>query len=316
MAALRSLRFAVAGVFLLAVVGACSRRPVAEASRERAAVPVAAPAHPAAASAAVRAPEPAPAEPVRPDDLPKVDLNHLNLEVTALEMLYQMRLTPAQLAHLVKLVPATSLGLPPPREVAVSPELTRALHEMRAALLENDDEKIDEASGKLDKLRDKESPDFDEVEISEGARKHTPEFFRTLSARQVASYLTDYADEFPDPLEKIQDAFDDVRKLPGREWEEMRDEVAGQVGWLVAGLDYKAEEAVSKQVTDLLNLVHGLKDEDYKAQRGRLDAEARAIVAKVGPTDVIRHFVERSLAELLSNPCVAAAVEARRKKEN
>jgi hypothetical protein len=313
MGALRGLVFVVAGLFLFGVLGACSRRPAAGAVREPTPQPAPIPAATKAAprTAVVKAPV---AEPVRDDDLPKGDLNHLNLEVMALEMLYQFRLTPAQLEHLARLVPATALGLPPPREVAVSPEFARALGEMHAALIDNDDDRIAEASARLDKLRDKETPDFDDVEISEGARKRTPEFFRTLRAPQVASYLTDYADEFPDPLEKVQGAFDDVRKIPGREWEEERDEVAGQVGWLVAGLDSKAEEKVTRQVTELLNRVHGLKDDEYKAQRAELEKEAQAIVGEVGPTDVIRHFVERSLAELLSNPRIGAAVEARLKK--
>jgi hypothetical protein len=233
----------------------------------------------------------------------------------ALEMLYQMRITRPQLEHLQNLIKATALAAPPPREVVVSPEFARTLGALHTALVENDDDKIADVSANLEKLREKESPEFDDVEISETARKRTQEFYRTLTARQVASYITDYADGFPDPLEKMLDAFDDIRKLPGREWEEVRDEVAGQVGWLVAGLDTKAEENVSKQVTDLLNRVHGLKDEDFKAKRAELVKEAEAIAAPVGPTEVIRHFVERSLAELLSNPRVAAAVEARLKKE-
>ncbi len=318
MGGLRSLAFAVVGLLLLAVSGACSRRPVMEAVRgpepEAApapALPVRKDAPPTTASPKQGAPAEAPPE----EEIPKGDLNHLNMEVMALEMLYQMRITQAQMEHLQKLIPATTLGAPPSREVAISPEFARALGAFHAALVDNDDDRIAEVSARLDKLREKESPEFDDVEISEGARKHTPEFYRILSARQVASYITDYADNFPDPLEKILDAFDEIRKLPGREWEEERDEVAGQVGWLIAGLDTKVEENVAKQVTELLNRVHALKDEDYKTKRVELAKEAEAIAAKVEPTEVIRHFVERSVAELLSNPRLAAAVEARLKLE-
>jgi hypothetical protein len=325
MVALRTLTFATACSFLSVFPGGCSRRPLAEAARAPDPAPAPAPkltppapkaAPPAAPAAAKEAPAAAPAENEPPRiELPKGDLNHLNLEVTALEMLDQMRITRAQLEQLKMLAPSTSQPMPAPREVAMSPEFARTLGAFHATLVQDDDDQIAEISARLEKLREKESPEFDDVEIGDAARKHTPEFYRTLTARQVASYVADYADSFPDPVEKILDAFDDIRKLPGRDWEEERDAVAGQVGWLVAGLDAAAEEKVTKQVADLLNRVHGLKDEDYQAKRAELAKEAEAIAGNVESTEVIRHFVERSVAELLSNPRLAAAVEARLKKE-
>jgi hypothetical protein len=323
MAVLRTLAFAVSCFLLPVFLGGCSRRPLAEAAGapDPAPAPKLTPPIRKAPSAdgpapTKDAPAAAPAENELPlSELPKGDLNHLHLEVTALEMLYQMRVTQAQLEHLAKLAPSTCQPTPPSREVAMSPEFARTLGAFHAALVQDDDDQIPDISARLDKLREKETPEFDDVEISEKARQHTLEFYRTLTARQVASYVADYADSFPDPVEKVLDAFDEVRILPGREWEEERDEVAGQVGWLIAGLDIAAEEKVTKQVADLLNRVHGLKDEDFKAKRGELVKEAEAIAANVGPTDVIRHFVERSVAELLSNPRLAATVEARLKKD-
>ncbi len=63
----------------------------------------------------------------------------------------------------------------------------------------------------------------------------------------------------------------------------------------------------------MLEHLTGLNAE-FKAQRDDLDKEARKVVGDVGPTDVIRHYMERALAELLSNPRLGAAVEARRGK--
>jgi hypothetical protein len=263
-------------------------------------------------------PDPAPARPAAPKppkepEGAKGDFNSLNLEVTALEMLYQFRITRSQLEQLAKLAPRTARPMPAAREVTVSADFARTLKDLRAALVAHEDDDIADLSARLDKLRAAESPEFDEVEIGDGARKHTPGLLRQLSARQVASYLADFADEFPDPLEKVLDAFDDVRKLPAKEWEPLRDEVAGQVGWLVAGLDAAAEEKVAKQVAELLNRVRGLGDEEFKAKRAELEKSAERLAGQAGPTEVIRHFVERSLAELLSNPRLAAAVEARLK---
>ena len=57
-----------------------------------------------------------------------------------------------------------------------------------------------------------------------------------------------------------------------------------------------------------------LKDDEFKKERPELEKTARQIVGEVGPLDVLRHAVERSLADLLSNPRLAAAIDARLKK--
>jgi hypothetical protein len=260
-------------------------------------------------------PAAAPKRPAAEVEVPKTEINPLNLEVTALEMLYQLRITRPQLEELARLAPFTVGPRPQVREVAASAEFASTLKKLHDALIDNDDDEIARLSALLEDLRDKEAPELDEVEITDEARKKVPDFLRSLGARQVASYVTDYADDFPDPREKLLEAFEDVRKMPGREWEERRDEVAGQVGWLVAGLDSAAEAKVSARVAELLNKVKGFKDEEFKAKRDELDKAAADIVGKLGPEDVVRHFVERSLAELLSNPRLAAAVEARLKAD-
>jgi hypothetical protein len=242
------------------------------------------------------------------------DLNPLNLEVTALEMLSQFKMTRPQLERLAKLAPVTSGKSSVPRPRKVSDDYKKVLKDLREALLDNNEVRISDLSAALDELREKESPDFDEVEITDAARRNTAEVLRSLSARQVVGYLTDFADEFPDPREKLTDAFEQIRKLPVKEWEALRDEVAGQVGWLMAGLDTTAENRVHDRVSELLNRVHRQKDEEYTSQRAELDRAVQSIVGDVGPTKVVDHFVERSLAELLSNPCLSKAIEARLKK--
>jgi hypothetical protein len=261
------------------------------------------------------APIPKPRKPPR-EAPPPQDVNPLNLEVTALEMLYQFQVSKAQLEQLARLAPTTTAAPPAARAIEVSAEYLSALQELHAALAENDDDRVARASGSMEKVRANESPDFDEVDITAAARKHTPAVLRRLGANQVASYLVDYADEFPDPRQKLLDALDVVRKSPGREWEERRDEVAGQVGWLVGGLEIAAEEKVSRDVAQLLNRVHAMKDDEYTAARAELEKAIDTIISAAGPTDVIRHFVERSLAELLSNPRLAAAVKLRLENED
>lgn len=303
---LRSFTFPAALVLFLTTFAACHKtHPVSQARESETAAPEPRPIALAANNAASLAP---------PQKEDSEDINNLNLEVSALEMLDQLKLTRPQLERLAKLAPMTAHKAPPSRSIKVSAEYRKALNDLRAALIDEDEERVADLTLTLDELRDKENPDFDEVEITDAARRHTAEVLRGLGARQVMGFLADFAEEFPDPREKLIDAFEDVRKLPEKEWEELRDEVAGQVGWLVAGFDNAAEGKVRQRVKDLLNRVRRMKEEEYTAKETELEKAAQIAVGNVGPTEVIRHFTERSLAELLSNPRLSVAVEARLKK--
>ncbi|HWG43016.1 MAG TPA: hypothetical protein VN688_09535 [Gemmataceae bacterium] len=303
---LRSFAFTLVIVFLPAAFTACGKvHPASQRERSKIIAPEAKPVVLAADKPS------APPERVKADNQ---DLNQLNLEVTALETLNQFKLTRPQLQHLAKLAPMTAPKAAASRPTKVSAEYQKALKDLREALLEDNEVRTADLTLALEELRDKENPEFEDVEITDEARRHTAEFLRSLSARQIMGYLTDFADEFPDPREKMTDAFDAIRKLPAPEQEELRDEVAGQVGWLVAGLDTAAERKVHDRVTALINRVRRLKDDEYTAQQAELDRAVQGIMGNVGPVEVVRHFTERSLAELLSNPRLSAAVAARLKK--
>jgi hypothetical protein len=244
------------------------------------------------------------------------DVNVLSMEVIALQALHQLRATPAQLEELKRLAAATAEKVGPRRQVEVSDKFHKTLAQLRDALIEGKDERIDELNRTIDELREKEQPELDDfTEISDAARREAPALLRRFSARQAAGFLADFAENFPDPVEMLTGAFAEVRKLSRREWGAMRDDVAEQVGWLVAGLDEQAEEKAREQAAALITRARQLKDAELKKQRPELEKAARELAGKVGPTDVHRHFLEHALAELLSNPRLGAAVEARLKQQ-
>jgi hypothetical protein len=245
----------------------------------------------------------------------KTDLNDLHLELMALQTLYHLQATPEQLKALARLAPKTAGAMPPRTDVEVSAKYRKAMVDLRAALLAENHEKVGELYETLDKLAEKEEPEFDEVELTDEARKRAPGFVRTLSARQVAGYVAGFADDFPDPAERLLEGLAQSRKLRGKEWQGLRDDLADQVGWLVAGLDPAAERKVSTRASALLNRAHRLGEKEFAKEKPALEKEARALAAAAGPTEVIRHFTERALAELLSNPFLAKAVAARRGKK-
>jgi hypothetical protein len=238
------------------------------------------------------------------------------MEVAALQALYQFRFTPEQMVKLKKLAGETAEETGARLAVAVSDAFRRTLFDLRSALVKADDEeRIAKLFERLEDLRDAENPELDDaVELTDAARRRAPEVLGWLNARQVATHLAGYGDEFPDPLERILAALNKVRGLKDEQWKQLRDEVSEEVARLVAGLDTEKAGHVSDRVVQLLIQVRALKDDEFKKERPELEKTARQIVGEVGPLDVLRHAVERSLADLLSNPRLAAAIDARLKK--
>jgi hypothetical protein len=244
-----------------------------------------------------------------------VDLGDVNAEVTVLQVLNALEVTKTQLAALATVAPKTAQSPPPRKGIKVSATYRKALSGLRSALLGGDEETIEAALKAHDAAREKENPDFDDVEITDNARKQAPGLFRLLSARQVVQYVAGLADDFPDPFERLRDGMNESRKLRGKEWQTVRDDIAYQVGWLVGGLDSNQEEKARASATLLLNRAAGLSEKEYTEQRPALLKSARTLVARVGPAEVIRNYVERVLAETLSNHRLAAVVALLRKKK-
>jgi hypothetical protein len=238
----------------------------------------------------------------------------LSLEVQALETLYYFKATPRQMKWLRTFAKETAQAKKE-RKGQVSEELREALVALRTALVEGlDEDEIDLLDQQRDSLRDSENPQLDDdVDITEAARKRVPEVLRRLKAYQVADFLGEVADELPDPLERLVTALDSVRRLKPKDWPEKRNEIAEEVSMLVMGLDVKKAAEVNNRVLVLLTRARGLTDAEFKKQQAELEKNARQIVGEVGPLEVVRHYTEHALAELLSNPRLAAAIDARLK---
>jgi hypothetical protein len=243
----------------------------------------------------------------------KEDLNALNLQVTALQTLYDLELTAPQLAELSNLAKGTGGPKPAAREVKASDELRKALTGLRDALLKGDDDQINDCRTKYDDLLDKDSPDFDEVvAVTDAARKQAPRFLALLTARQAATFLS--TQDVAGPRERLIDGFEDIRGLSDDEKAAQRDEIAEQVGWLIAGLDAAKAKQVAAQAAKLLDQVASLKDADFKKQRPDLEKRARDLVGGVSNLMVLKNDLDYRLAELMSNPFFETAVRARLKK--
>jgi hypothetical protein len=257
---------------------------------------------------------PAPARQARQPDEP--DLNEISMEVNALQALSGFNFTPEQLEKLKGLA-QDAAAKPRKRDAAkVSKEYRDKLLELHAALKQdNDVDKIDQLSDELDELRQKENPNLDDgVDLSDTARKRAPQATRLLKLHQVTDYLAAIADELFDPVERLIDSLQSVRSLTGDAWKQRRQEITSDIVRLAAGIDAKKADKLSDQIDALLTRAHGMSKQEFKMKQANLEREARKLLGDVGPFDILRNEVEYALAELLSNPRLPAAVEARLKK--
>jgi hypothetical protein len=262
--------------------------------------------------AAVGLGRPAPAAaPKARQDVSKLSLNELGLEIQALQTLHALNLTPEQLERLGKLASKTIEPDAPRQPARVSAKLQRAMADLHAALLQGgDEERIEKLLDEVYDLRDKEKAFLDDdVEPTDEARQKAPGLLRGLKAGQVAGYLGSIADDIPDPLDRLLDALKNVRALKDEEYKRVRGEVADDVGQALAGVDADKASEIGDAVQQLLIVARGLGDKEFAKQRPELVKKAKAVVGKTGPTDVLRHVMENHLARLLSNPRLPAAVD-------
>jgi hypothetical protein len=186
---------------------------------------------------------------------------------------------------------------------------------LRNALRSADDaDKIGDLEEELDQAMEKEKPQLDDsFDITKSARKRTPEIIKNLSVSQLAAYYNAVVEEVKDPREVLATALVEVRGYDRKEWTEKRDEIADNVAWAVAGLDATKSENVNDKVIALLSKARSLNDTEFKKERSTLEKDAKTLVGEVGPDILLLHYVERTVADMLSNPRLGESVKARLK---
>ncbi len=246
----------------------------------------------------------------------RASIHELSLEVAALQSLYDFRFTAGQLKSLAKLAPDTREDERPRTRVRVSREFEKALQELHDALTDpEDDDRISDALAEYSKIQEKEDPDLDDsVEITETAKEKAPEMLRSLSARQLTSFLAGYGDQFPDPVEDMKATLGRVRELPEDQWKVLRRVIGQSIGDQVAGLDGDKGAQVGDEAVQILIQARSLDAKAFERERPALEKKIQVLVKNVGPLDVIRNTAEIALATLLSNPRLEAALIARTKK--
>jgi hypothetical protein len=103
---------------------------------------------------------------------------------------------------------------------------------------------------------------------------------------------------------------DRLRRLKGKAWKQRRDDLVDDLVRLAADVDTTRAEKLTDHLTELLSAVHGLSDEEFKAQHPKLEESARRLLGDLDALQILRNSLEYPLAELLSNPRLPAALAA------
>jgi hypothetical protein len=253
-------------------------------------------------TAGLRADEPKPPRPL-------IALSH---EVTALQTLYLLDPSPAQLRALKTLAQET-IGKAPP--ISSTPEesadMRVALADLKKALLNGDSpEKINKLGLRLQELRGAPGADTDdEIELTDEAIDRCGEAIRLLTPRQTAAYLGAISDDLPDPIGKLSEAIHQVRTMPADKVPDYRADVSQEIGESLCGFDSDRAANTTNQVTQLLIVVASYKKDEFKKHRADIDARAQKIVGIFAPSDVLKNVMDHVAAELLSNPELPGAID-------
>jgi hypothetical protein len=240
------------------------------------------------------------------------DVVRLKREVDALEVLYHLEPNKNQLAGLLALAEKTAAKPPAATAVTVSGDYVKTLKELHGALVKEDEEKVAALYQKLLEIEEDHPSSIEEAfDLTDAAIKAAPAALKLFTASQVISFLTAMESEVPDPVERITIALNEGEELPVEEWNSLRNETAEEVAWLVHGFNSDKGKALTKAVNDFLDRHHRLKGEALKKELDSIEQAARKLTGEVSPVAVLQHYMERELAELLSNPCAVLAMKAR-----
>lgn len=239
-----------------------------------------------------------------------VDLTQVHMEIEAVNLLTTLDLTVKQLDALAALAKDT-IGKPRARQpVKVSAAYRETLLALHAALKKGDDDQIDDLQEKLDDLAIKEEVAFDDdVELTDGSRDKAGEFLRRLRVTQLTALISTV--DIDDPLELLEDALEDAQDLKGQEWKDARAEAADNVAVLLAGVNKTQYDVVKQKVINLLDKAHKQK-KGFAKQLKAFKSEAHEIADAVGSFDVVKNKLTWTLAELLANPALPAAIVMRK----
>lgn len=244
------------------------------------------------------------------------DPQALAFEVAALQTLHRLDLTDAQLELLQRVAKGAASPVKSTGQAKTTPAFVKGLTALRNALLEGDDDKIDDLKDKLLDIMEKDKIQIeDRVAISDPARRAASGVIRMLQPTQVLAYLQILDEDDVDLQDLLEEALERGATMTPGQWKTVRDSTAADGAWLLVGGDEARTRIAVKTLSTLL-------DQHHSAMAGKtvapdLEKQVLQLTQSLDPFLILRNAMERDVAEMLSNPRLAGAIQhtqAERKK--
>jgi hypothetical protein len=249
--------------------------------------------------------KPPKAQPAPPQ---KQAVEELEYQVAALKLLRELDPSSEQVQAIT--AAAKSSAGKPGAIPAAPAEYKTALSEYADALADGDEDKIDTAEDKVDDLRDslKVEP-LPDIAPTEGARSAADKIVALLTPAQLANYIAEHADEVPGPVQTLLDAADQSRSSSGDDFAALKSEAAGQFAMLVAGVSTADAGPVESAAAAWLEQIKAMSDKQYDAGLDERTRQVKAMAHGVDSFVVLRHWMDREMVDLLSNPQLSSAAK-------
>jgi hypothetical protein len=244
------------------------------------------------------------------------DPNLASLRINALMSLYEFDMSPGQLKELraAAVKTAGNQARPPVKGTAA---LAQAFKDVQSALEKRDEQAIVEARNKMVELTSDLDLD-DDVNPTEAALAKAPAIRRQLRASQIAAFLAVHADELSDPTELVLGALEAIRDLrddnkngaKNGEIATLITQTGQTAGYLVFGTDSAKANGLASRISAWLKSTSELGAKEYDAQQSTQEEAVQKIIGDADPMDVLSHWLNFRIAQLLSNPELPGAINS------
>jgi hypothetical protein len=248
-----------------------------------------------------------------------ISVQDISFRIQALQALDRLNLSPQQLRTIRAWAASGSVRRYTWPGATISAEYKAVQQALYQATLKNDDI-ADELQATLNTIEETEELDLnDSVVVTDAARAETPRVMRVLTPNQVASYTAASEDGAPNLITTLIEAAGNVRGTTLDEFNEIASGAGEEVGILVAGIEPAKYGPVAGQVRNWLQRCRALSQTQFAAARSSLALEksAAGLIGNAGLPgnsdlfSVLQHWFQKDLAELLANPQLVPAIDAR-----
>lgn len=244
-----------------------------------------------------------------PSELPK-DLNKASLRIRAADMIYELDLTTAQM----KMLQTAADGAADDRDRSPAKgnaKLVTTFGDFYLALLSRaDDQDIAKLRNQMTDLATDDAVHLDDdIHATDTARARAPQICRQFTVGQIAAYLAAHADQIADPAERMVSELTELNDSnAASDADAQIQRLSEELGRLVAGQDKQAATAVTVRISTWLKTNHSLSEEQLVNGHASLEASAKKVIGDVPPMDILGHWMDNEVADLLSNPQFSGAV--------